>query len=221
MDLHRVAELVKTPAAPVRLRQGLVTAVAADGTITVQIASSTNAIAGVLVLGSCCPVPGEAVWLATDGIDIWAIGTLAPTAAAFCSVRRVTNQSVGDGASVYINFGAAPALVDTTDMWDAASPSQLTVKVPGVYSLTFAVSWGTSSTGRRTCLIEVDGTAVAADRRMGISAGNTSQSAHVELELAIGAVIKAQVVQASGGALNALALASSPLLTATWLRPPT
>ena len=77
MDLHEIAkEIAGAGSTGLHLRQGVVTAIAADGTISVQIAGSTKTISGVRTLSSAAPVVGSAVWLAVDGSLVLAIGTV-------------------------------------------------------------------------------------------------------------------------------------------------
>ena len=49
-----------------------------DGTLTVTVAGSTTQVTGVKAFASVCPSPGHGVWLATDGTDLMAIGTIGP-----------------------------------------------------------------------------------------------------------------------------------------------
>ena len=77
MDLHEIAkEIAGAGDAGLHLRQGVVSAIAADGTLTVTIAGSSKSIAGVHALSSAGPVVGSAVWLAVDGPLVLAIGSV-------------------------------------------------------------------------------------------------------------------------------------------------
>ena len=77
MDLHEIAtEIAGAGDTGLHLRQGLVTAIAADGTVTVKIAGSNVAIPGVRAFSSAAPAVGAAVWLAIDGTLVLVIGTI-------------------------------------------------------------------------------------------------------------------------------------------------
>jgi len=80
MDLGNLAARFAPTDNPLRFRQGSIVSVEADQcTLTVTIAGSTVPISGVRYATGVMPVPGLAVWLATDGRDLWAIATLMTT----------------------------------------------------------------------------------------------------------------------------------------------
>lgn len=82
MDLHEVAEQIAAElrGGGLRLRQGIVDAVAADGSLTVRIGGSAVAVSGIRAFSSAAPAVGAAIWLAIDGPLLIAIGTIdAPT----------------------------------------------------------------------------------------------------------------------------------------------
>ena len=153
MDLHDLAQLLRPGAAgvAVRFRQGTVSAIASDGSLSIAIAGSATVVTGVTHLASLCPKIGAPVWLATDGADLFAIGTMIPTGPAYCGIERPTTQSVADATDTAANFTATPTLeADTHGMFATGSPDRLTVKAPGVYLLTGNVSWPGNGTGLRT-----------------------------------------------------------------------
>jgi len=78
VDLHEVAETIATAGGGggVRFRQGTVVSVQSDGTITATIAGSTISVTGIKCWASVVPQPGHGVWLATDGVDLIAVGTV-------------------------------------------------------------------------------------------------------------------------------------------------
>ena len=77
MDLHEIAkEIAEAGDGGLRLRQGVVTAIAADGTLTVAIAGSTVPVAGVRAFSSASAAVGAAVWLAVDGPLVLVIGSV-------------------------------------------------------------------------------------------------------------------------------------------------
>lgn len=58
------------------LRQGKVTAVAADGTVSVIVAGAAAAITGIFCFSSYAPVVNDIVWLFEDRGRYWVIGTV-------------------------------------------------------------------------------------------------------------------------------------------------
>ena len=78
MDIHEVAETIAAAGGGggVRFRQGTVVSVQSDGTITATIAGSTISVTGIKCWASVVPQPGHGVWLATDGVDLIAVGTV-------------------------------------------------------------------------------------------------------------------------------------------------
>ena len=71
--MKELAEALKAKAG-LRMRQGVVSAV--DGsTVSVLIGGSTVAVEGVHHLNSVAPQVGEVVWIASDGADLWILGT--------------------------------------------------------------------------------------------------------------------------------------------------
>lgn len=80
-DLARILAPGEQRAA-LRLRQGKVIAVAADGTATITIGGDTTEISGVAVASHVSAVPGYACWLAVDGRDAFIIATIGPEVAA-------------------------------------------------------------------------------------------------------------------------------------------
>lgn len=75
-DLHLLAEAIKGRRTQVRLRQGVVTDVAADGSLSVAIAGSAVSVSGVRMLASAAATTSDVVWMLTDGVDLIVIGAL-------------------------------------------------------------------------------------------------------------------------------------------------
>lgn len=75
-DLHLLAEAIKGRRTQVRLRQGVVTAVAANGSLSVAIAGSAVSVSGVRMLASAAATTNDVVFLLTDGVDLIVIGAL-------------------------------------------------------------------------------------------------------------------------------------------------
>ena len=94
---------------PVRFRQGKIIAYSsASNTVDVQIGGATdsagNAVVteGIKLFGNFDPDVGEAVWLVTDGIDIFAMGQLAPYGGAV--------GATGAAGKTVLNGTGAPSL---------------------------------------------------------------------------------------------------------------
>lgn len=77
-DTFDFVQAVAPRSSGVRLRQGKVTAIAADaGSVTVQIAGdATVSVSGVKFLNSYSPAVNDAVWIVTDGVDLFVLGAL-------------------------------------------------------------------------------------------------------------------------------------------------
>lgn len=71
--MKELAEALKTRSG-LRMRQGVVTAVTGS-TNSVLIGGSDVAVDGVQHLNSCAPAVDDVVWIASDGADLWIIGT--------------------------------------------------------------------------------------------------------------------------------------------------
>jgi hypothetical protein len=76
LDLQRIVGDFKESPASLRLRFGQVTA-SAVGSVTVTVAGSSTAVAGVSYLSSYTPVVNDTVVLLTDGIDLLVLGKMA------------------------------------------------------------------------------------------------------------------------------------------------
>jgi len=219
--MHEIAELVSGQRSPLRLRQAEVVSVAADGSLTVTIAGSTTEVSGVKALAHVCPLVGSGVWLATDGLDLMAIGTVTPVGPAYCAVRRPTDQSIADATDTTVNFTTSATLdADTHGMFSTSAPSQLTARVPGVYLLEGYVYWAIDADGTRLLWLEVGGAMVAATRTP-VTSTNYYQQVSATVELATAAVIALRVRHNAGNALDLNTGSGAPRLAATWLRPVT
>lgn len=220
MDMHEIAEVVagRPATARVRFRQGTVAAVAADGTLSVKIAGSDVTLTGIRALASVCPIIGAGVWLASDGLDLFAIGTMAPTGPAFCSLTRTVDGNLATGQWYDLSFGTSDR-DDPYGMWDATAADRVTCIAPGVYHLFGAVTYDNNSTGRRDVRIGVNGAAVTYDGRLPVTGVNTSCTVSTLYELAAGDYVQLGARQSSGGTLAVIASSGGIRLTACWLRP--
>lgn len=226
MDDRELAAAFSGPAAGghsltgATIRKGMVTAVAANGTITATIGGSSTAIAGIPVMGQVCPKPGAAIWLAwLGGTDLVAIGTEAPIGPAFARVRRTTDQNIADGTDVLVAFGGPPG--DLEDPWGMYSgPNSLIVRVPGIYAITFHGKFSGHATGYRRASILVNGVTVALDNRASVGGGTPTYVMPTTIwKCALNDAISVELRQSAGVTLQ-LQSATSPSesrLTATWL----
>ncbi len=220
MDLHDVAALLAPSGAPLRFRKGAVSAIAADGTLSVKVAGSSTVVSGVKALSSVCPKVGAGVWLATDGLDLFAIGTIAPVGPAFADLNRPTDQSIANATDTAIDFTSSAVVdADTHSMFSTGASDRLTVKAPGVYGFTYTVAFPGNASGLRAVWVEVDGAMKGRLVLAGHSIGTNMLTAATEVECALNSVVKLWVRQSSGAALACQSLAYAPRLTAAWRRP--
>lgn len=220
MDLHEVAEiLAKTAPAGIRFRQATVVSVQADGTFTATIAGSTISVTAIKALAGVCPVPGHGVWLATDGADLFAFGTMGAIGPAFCSVVRSDAATIADTTDIQLSFEAtATVIADTHGMFSTGTPNQLTCPVPGVYLLSANVCWNANAGGTRSAWITVAGTTVVRAAANAVAAGNHNHSFSAIVPVGLGGAIALFVRQSSGAGLALTMQTYAPQLTATWLR---
>lgn len=223
MDVHEIASAIaaSAPAPAVRLRQGKVTAIAADGTITVQIGGDTTTdVAGVKCLASVCPIIGAGVWLATDGMDLFAIGTILPTAPAFCSITRTNDGTLATGTWYELSF-ASNTRTDPLGMWSAGAADRLSIPTPGVYMLSAQCTWASNATGRRDLRILVSGGTAAQTYMPAAPSTSTTLSVATLYELAAGDYVQLGARQSSGGDLLVTAGGDGSIrLAVQWLRGP-
>lgn len=223
MDLHDIAEILAPGAPGVRLRQGAVTAIAADGTLSVTIGGGSTVVAGVKAWASVCAMVGSAVWLATDGTDLMAIATIAPVGPAYCAVRRASDQSIANATETAIDFlSGATVEADTHGMFSTSASDRLTVAAPGTYRIAACLSIEGHATGYRYAHLYAAGAIVDRDMRSNLDTTAQALNVSADVELAAGDVIQVKVRHTAGVSLSVLtAAAYSPRLSATWLRPVT
>jgi len=221
VDLHEIAEIVAGEHGRLRLRQGTVTAIAADGSLTVTIAGSDAAVSGVHSFASVCPIIGSAVWLVTDGLDLIAVGTVTPTGPAYCSLTRTNAGTLETGTWYDLSF-AENVRTDPYGMWSADLPNLITIATPGVYSLFGTVTFNTNATGRRDVRIRVNAATVATHNQLAVTGTVTSICVSTLHELFAGDYIQLGARQSSGANLDIVAGGPEDTrLTVAWLRPVT
>lgn len=225
MDAHRIAQIVKGagPAGQrpaLRLRQGTVVTDNLDGTVDVKLAGSDAAVSGIRCLASVCPIPGAAVWLATDGMDLFAIGTIMPTGPVFCTIARTTDGTLSTGTWYDMSF-ASNSRTDPYGMWSSGAPDRITCIVPGIYQIEGQVTFDTDSNGGRDIRLAVNGGTKAQDMRPPRPGVATAVTVSTIWKLAAGDYIQLGARQSSGANLSILASSSGGVrLTVQWLRGP-
>lgn len=188
------------PPAPVRLRQGTIISVQSDKTATVTIGGSDVEVAGVKVMSRCCPKPGAACWLATDGRDMMVLGHLAPVGPVYLKARRGTDQTIGNDTLTTVAFGTPPT--ELSDAWGMqSSTSAFLAPLTGLYYVSFRSAWDTNTTGYREADILVGGAIKASERKSAAPGALTYATVSEILSLTTGDAITIQVRQTSTGNL--------------------
>lgn len=200
-----------------RLRQGEIVSVQADGTATITIGGDTTALAGIKVASNVCPIPGASCWLAVDGGDLFILATLAPSGAAFGRMRQSSAQTVTSGGYARMSFTNRTA-VRTQGV--TVGNNGFTVVVPGWYQVNAQVSWATAAATRRGIQILGGGSRYSGGNLVQVtSSGQPSISASAIVEAAAGELIEAEIFQDSGGNLATVVGGGLCVLDVTWLRP--
>lgn len=186
-----------------RIRQGVISSVQAGRTLTVTIAGSTTAVAGVRYAASMVPVPGANVWLISDGVDLWALGSLGTSASTIAPrVYRTTDQTLTTAVDTVVTWEGDAN--DNAGMWVVGSPTVLTCVVPGMYTATANVAFAANGTGFRAAWIEKNATTTLARVNTAIAAASTQTRFSVvttAFDLAVGDTVRLLVSQNSGGNL--------------------
>lgn len=154
----------------------------------------------VAVIGTGDPVPSSWFNTVADNSEFFA----RPPG---CVVVRSATQSIANDTGTNILFTGSD-LRDTAAYHDTVTNSDqvvIPVGYGGWYVVTAGVDWAASSVGRRQLLVTVNGTGVIAGRYPPVNAGVSNQTVTGELLLAAGNVVRLNVAQTSGGALNATA----------------
>lgn len=97
--------------------------------------------------------------------------------------------------------------------------SRVVIPVDGIYICTFLCAFASNATGDRSAWIRKNGFEyMAMNQKMAVNGAETSLSVTVQDFLEAGEFIEAIAQQDSGGALNLLATAYSPILTVQYRR---
>lgn len=218
-DMNLIASAIRdaTPADKVRIRQGVIQSVNADGTANVTIGGSTITTNNIKVASHTCPVPTATCLLATDGRDWFITATLAPTGPAWGAMRQNVAQAIPDSTLT---------LIDWTNRTDTATNgltignTGLTCVVPGLYQVTGMITFATNATGSRHARLTLNGNVIIEGTGTNATTGAfTRIRADGLVRLAIGDVVNMQAFQSSGAALNTNTGAGSTLIRAVWIGP--
>ena len=158
-DMSRLAQAVAPKEQRLRLRFGTVVSIQDDRTCTVTIGGDTTQVAGIPYME--VPVLGGTVVLATDGLDVFVMGSIA-TANYTLSPRasRSTNQTIADATDTAISFDGVNS--DQWGCWNVGNAALLTAPVTGRYIAVGQVAFAGNATGFRAVWIEKTGTATLA-----------------------------------------------------------
>lgn len=202
MDLNYVASIFAKNN-PLRFRVGTIVSVETDKTCTVTIAGDTTQVSGIRYMSNMAPLPNAAVWLVTDGRDLFILGHMAADNRTLATkATSSTTQSVADANDAYISFDAAS--YNAYGAWEGVSnPARLTAPMSGRYMAVGALAFAGNATGFRRIFIETNGSNVFASARMNAISDNPNEMTVTGIvTLAKGDYIRLGVRQTSGGALN-------------------
>jgi hypothetical protein len=118
-------------------------------------------------------------------------------------VYRNSTQSIPDGQMEVISFSTE--LWDTDAIFDAGSPTRLTCKTAGKYSISAHVAFASNTTGNRQVFIRKNGTDyLAGDIRQAVQTGGTRTVFAIETKevLNVNDYVELIVFQTTGGSLN-------------------
>jgi hypothetical protein len=144
-------------------------------------------------------------------------GWTEPAAATSASVRlrNSANQSIPTSSTTTLSFDTED--FDTDSMHAGSNPSRITATTAGKYLVIGQVSFASNAAGNRTVQI-VKNSGLTLQSRVvqpACASANTSLETRALVEMAAGDYVQLQVIQSSGGALNAVAAASyAPVFSA-------
>lgn len=202
MDLNYVASIFGKNN-PLRFRVGTIVSVETNMTCTVTIAGDTTAISGVRYMSNMAPLPNAAVWLVTDGRDLFVLGHMAADNRTLATkATRSTTQSIADSTDTYISFDSAS--YNAYGAWEGVTnPARITAPMSGRYMVTATLAFAGNATGWRRAWIETNGANAFASLRMNAIAGNPNDMTVTGVTtMAKGDYVRLGVRQTSGGALN-------------------
>lgn len=202
MDLNYVASIFANDN-PLRLRVGTVISVQSDRTCTVTVGGDTTEISGVKYMSDIAPDPQAAIWLVSDGRDLFALGHLAAANRTLATkASRSTSQSIATATDDFINFDSAS--YNEWSAWVVGSAARITAPMAGRYMVIGNAAFQGNATGFRRLSIEQNGTTVicSAHSHSNVGGTPTSMSVSTVVTLAVGDYVRLGVRQTSGGALD-------------------
>ena len=200
-----------------RLRQGVIQSVNANGTCSVKIGGSAVTITNVKVAAHVCPIPTASCFLATDGRDWFVLATIAPQGPAYGSMRLSVAQSFTTATFTELSWANR---TDTASTGTTLGSNGITTLVPGLYSVSATLTFTGNATGQRILRLlknsttEYQGIAVSAPG----SVICRLQVAGI-IKCAINDVINIDGYQSSGANLSTDISGGANRLTATWIGP--
>lgn len=219
-DLNSLVSAISAaaPDAPIRLRQGVITAVAADSTCTVTIGGGTTTVAGVKVASSCCPIPNSTCWIATDGRDMFVLDTLAPAGPAYGSMRQNAAQAIANNAFTEMNWTTR---TDTNATGITITNSGFTCVVPGLYTVTASATFAANATGQRHMNLVHNGTTEIQGYSTDAPTGGDlcRMTTASTFKLAATDTVSVNIYQSSGANLNTNIGVGHNILRAVWVGP--
>lgn len=212
-DLRKLVKAIQdqSPTSSVRLRQGLITAVAADGTCSVALSGSSTSVTGIKVASHVCPVPNASCWVATDGRDMFILNTVA-TPNAFVRASRSTNQSLTASTWTALTFPAKDH--DTAAMFTVGT-SAINITVAGIYAITATCIFTDSAVGYRHLRVLQNGTVITQTTASNAATNKVRLAAATHVHASLGDVITFEAYHSSNGALAVEEAAG----TALWISP--
>jgi hypothetical protein len=157
---------------------------------------------GGLAAGNTSPNAGEV--RATS--HIYTDGVIAKSTTLSTCVYRSTAQTIATGSWVAISFDTL--LWDDygphSSPWSSGTPTRLTIRVAGTYTISAHVDFASNATGERVAVIRINGVLVALN---GGSGTGQSKSVSTMWKCSVGDYIEFVVLQTSGGNLNTTASA--------------
>lgn len=189
---------------PLRFRVGTVVSVQTDRTCTVTIGGDTTQISGVKYMSDIAPDPNAAVWLVTDGRDMFVLGHLAAANRTLATkATRSTAQSIATATDEVITFDSAS--YNDWGAWNNVSnQARITAPVTGRYMVIGNATFAGNATGFRRLSIELNASSTLATiHSMSNLAGTaTSLSVSAVHTFAVGDYVRLQVRQNSGAPLD-------------------
>jgi hypothetical protein len=153
--------------------------------------------------------------IGTGAVNSNKIGLIPQARAEFTAAQPITNNT-------FTNLCFDTTVFDNDSIWggvsacnNTASSTKLTAPVAGVYEINAAIQWDNDSTGIRMLRITKNNSSDLATNQT-TAAAFTANSVTTLAKLGAGDFVQAEVLQNSGGTLNALG-APTTNLSMTWV----